>query len=97
MKKTLKAWRFLLGCVLLVVAFAFFHLVVADYLATDIAALRQAMRQLRDLGAIEFAPPHGLRIRDLEFLEYIADAPATMLLNRASKAKTVPPPLPRQD
>jgi CRP/FNR family transcriptional regulator len=72
-------------------------LVVAVYLATDIAALRQAMRQLSDLGAIEFAPPHGLRIRDLEFLEYIADAPATMLLNRASKAKTVPPPLPRHD
>ena len=38
MKKTLKAWRFLLGCVLLVVAFAFFHLLVADYLAGPAAA-----------------------------------------------------------
>jgi CRP-like cAMP-binding protein len=71
--------------------------VVADYLATDIAALGQALRQLSDLGAIELVPPHGLRIRDLDFLEYIADRPAAILPNMASEAKTVPPPLPRHD
>jgi CRP/FNR family transcriptional regulator len=69
-------------------------LVVADYLAIDVAALGQALRQLSDLGAIELAPPNGLRIRDLGFLEFIADAPAATLPNRSSKAAKVPPPLP---
>lgn len=70
-------------------------LVVADYLATDVEALSKALRQLGDLGAIEFDPPHGLRIRDLDFLEFISDAPAAMLLAKASKPTTTPPPLPR--
>ncbi len=54
-------------------------LVVANYLATDINALGQALKQLSDLGAVELEPPHGLRIRDLGFLDYIANAPAAML------------------
>jgi CRP/FNR family transcriptional regulator len=71
-------------------------LVVADYLATDVTALGQALSQLSDLGAIELAPPHGLRIRDIGFLEYIADAPEALPPNRASKAVKVLP-LPRHD
>ena len=46
--------------------------VVAQYLRTDIEALSKALKQLNDLGVIEVAPPADLRIRDLDFLEYIA-------------------------
>lgn len=46
--------------------------VVAEYLKTDIEALSKALKQLSDLGAVEIAPPADLRIRDLDFLEYIA-------------------------
>jgi CRP-like cAMP-binding protein len=46
--------------------------VVAEYLRTDIEALSKALKQLSDLGAVEVAPPADLRIRDLNFLEYIA-------------------------
>ena len=45
--------------------------VVAAYFDTEVVALEEALNQLQDLGAIEFAPPDGLRIRDLELLERI--------------------------
>ena len=45
---------------------------VCNYLATDVEELGMALKQLSDLGAIEFLPPRGVRICDLDFLEYIA-------------------------
>ena len=45
---------------------------VAEYLKTEIKELSQALKQLSDLGAVELVPRAGLRIRDLDFLEYIA-------------------------
>lgn len=59
--------------------------VVADYLATDINAIGQALKQLSELGAVELAPTHGLRICDLGFLDYIANVPSAMLPVTASK------------
>ena len=47
--------------------------VVCDYLATDADALGAALKQLSDLGAIEFLPPRGVRICDLDFLADFAD------------------------
>ena len=72
-------------------------LVVADYLATDVEALELALKQLSDLGAIEFSTPHGLRIRDQGFLQFVADAPTATPLETASTAVTSPPPPPRED
>lgn len=46
--------------------------VVSDYLGAEIEALAQALKQLCDLGAIEILEERGLRIRDTEFLDYIA-------------------------
>ena len=38
MKRSPRAWRVLLGCILLVAGFAFCHVVAADYLAGHAAA-----------------------------------------------------------
>jgi CRP/FNR family transcriptional regulator len=65
--------------------------VVADYLATDVNALGPALKQLSELGAVEFAPPHGLRICDLGFLDYIANAPAAMVPVTASNISAAAP------
>lgn len=46
--------------------------VVSDYLGAEIEALAQALKQLCDLGAVEILEESGLRIRDPEFLDYIA-------------------------
>lgn len=45
---------------------------VAEYLKTEIKELSKALKQLSDLGAVDVTPPNDLRIRDLDFLEYIA-------------------------
>jgi CRP-like cAMP-binding protein len=47
--------------------------VVCDYLATDADAIGGALKQLSDLGAIEFLPSRGVRICDLDFLACIAN------------------------
>ena len=53
--------------------------VVAGYLSTDIETLGRALKQLGDLRAVEIAPPGDLRIRDLDFLEYIAGSEEKLL------------------
>jgi hypothetical protein len=47
---------------------------VADLLGLDIAALGAYLAELRKLGLLEQSPSIGLRIRNLDALEALADA-----------------------
>lgn len=47
--------------------------VIADFLGLDLEALTIALTQLEARGLIEAAPPHGLRLKDLNALEAVAD------------------------
>ncbi|CAA2142084.1 Crp/Fnr family transcriptional regulator [Hyphomicrobium sp. ghe19] len=47
--------------------------VIADFLGLDIEALTVALTELEARGLVEAAPPHGLRLKDLNALEAVAD------------------------
>jgi CRP/FNR family transcriptional regulator, anaerobic regulatory protein len=50
--------------------------VIADFLGLDIEALSIALTQLEARGLVETAPPHGLRLKDLNALKALADEQA---------------------
>ena len=47
--------------------------IVSDLLELDIRTLAHALRDLQDKGLIETCPPGGLRLKNIEALERVAD------------------------